>query len=103
MVKIENGELSVFVKFLDTKKNLSVQVHPSDEYAREYECDNVKTEIWYVIHVDAYIIFGFQDDVTEEILRKVVGTGTLDKFQFTETTHILSWWKQYTGLEKVFL
>ena len=37
--KVENGELPVLVKFIDAKKDLSVQVHPSDEYAREHEGD----------------------------------------------------------------
>ena len=30
---MENGELPVLVKFIDAKKDLSVQVHPNDEYA----------------------------------------------------------------------
>lgn len=50
--KVENGELSVLVKFIDVKKDLSVQVHSSDEYAREHEGDNGKNEMWYVIDVD---------------------------------------------------
>lgn len=50
--KIEDGELPVLVKFIDAKKDLSVQVHPSDEYAREHERDNGKTEMWYVIDAD---------------------------------------------------
>ena len=33
----ELGELPILIKFIDAKANLSVQVHPSDEYAREYE------------------------------------------------------------------
>ena len=37
--KVENGELPVLVKLIDAKKDLSVQVHPSDEYAREHEGD----------------------------------------------------------------
>ena len=79
--KVENGELPVLVKFIDAKKNLSVQVHPSDEYAREHEGDNGKTEMWYVIDADegAHLIYGFQHEVTEEILRKAVESGTLDK------------------------
>ena len=69
------------VKFIDAKKDLSVQVHPSDDYAREHEGDNGKTEMWYVIDADegANLIYGFQHEVTEEILRKAVETGTLDK------------------------
>lgn len=70
--KVENGELPVLVKFIDAKKDLSVQVHPSDEYAREHEGDNGKTEMWYVIDADegASLIYGFQHEVTEKILRR---------------------------------
>lgn len=79
--KVENGELPVLVKFIDAKKDLSVQVHPDDAYAREHEGDNGKTEMWYVIDADegAHLIYGFQHEVTEEILRKAVETGTLGK------------------------
>ena len=69
--KVDNGELPVLVKFIDAKKDLSVQVHPSDDYAREHEGDNGKTEMWYVVDADegASLIYGFQHEVTEEILR----------------------------------
>lgn len=79
--KVENGELPVLVKFIDAKKDLSVQAHPNDEYARAHEGDNGKTEMLYVIDADegASLIYGFQHEVTEEILRKAVETGTLDK------------------------
>ena len=50
--KVENGKLPVLVKFIDAKKDLSVQVHPNDEYARAHEGDNGKTEMWYVIDAD---------------------------------------------------
>lgn len=60
--KVENGELPVLVKFIDAKKDLSVQVHPDDTYAREHEGDNGKTEMWYVIDAEegAHLIYGFQ-------------------------------------------
>ncbi|MDU4958409.1 MAG: mannose-6-phosphate isomerase, class I [Agathobacter rectalis] len=79
--KVENGELPVLVKFIDAKKDLSVQVHPDDAYARKHEGDNGKTEMWYVVDADegAHLIYGFQHKVTEEILRKAIETGTLDK------------------------
>jgi len=50
-------------------------------YARKHEGDNGKTEMWYVIDAEegAHLIYGFQHEVTEEILRKAVKTGTLDK------------------------
>ena len=43
-------ELPILVKFIDAKKDLSVQVHPTDEYAREHEKGQLgKTEMWYVL------------------------------------------------------
>jgi len=85
--KVSNGcedteaELPVLIKFIDAKRDLSVQVHPSDEYARIYEHQNGKTEMWYVLDAEegSSLIYGFQHKVTEEILRKAVATGTLDK------------------------
>jgi mannose-6-phosphate isomerase len=79
--KVKNGELPVLVKFIDAKQDLSVQVHPDDAYAKEHEGDNGKTEMWYVIDAEegASLIYGFKHKVTEEILRKAVETGTLDR------------------------
>lgn len=79
--KVENSELPILVKYIDAKKDLSVQVHPDDEYARKYEHQNGKTEMWYVIDADddARLIYGFRHKVTEEILGNAVKTGTLDK------------------------
>ena len=79
--KVENGELPVLVKFIDAKKDLSVQVHPNDEYAQKHEHDNGKTEMWHVIDAEegACLIYGFQHAVTEEILRKSLEAGTLSK------------------------
>lgn len=50
--KVKNGELPVLVKFIDAKKDLSVQVHPNDAYAREHEHQNGKTEMWYIIDAE---------------------------------------------------
>lgn len=79
--KVKNGGLPILVKFIDAKKDLSVQVHPNDEYAWKHEHQNGKTEMWYVIDADegASLIYGFQHKVTPEILKEAVNTGTLDK------------------------
>lgn len=77
----KEAELPVLIKFIDAKKDLSVQVHPNDEYARIHEGDNGKTEMWYVLDAEegASLIYGFQHKVTAEILKKAVETGTLDR------------------------
>ena len=79
--KVKDGELPVLVKFIDAKRDLSVQVHPDDEYAREHEHQNGKTEMWYVVEADegASLIYGFRHNMTPDILRKAVENGTLDK------------------------
>lgn len=60
---------------------MSVQVHLSDEYVRTHEGDNDKSEIWYDIATDegGSLIYVFQHAGTEEILRKAVEAGILDK------------------------
>ena len=67
--KVKNGELPVLVKFIDAKKDLSVQVHPNDAYAREHEHQNGKTEMWYIIDAEegASLIYGFRHKVTKEL------------------------------------
>lgn len=79
--KIESKEFPILVKFIDAKKDLSVQVHPSDEYARIHENQNGKTEMWYVMDADegSSLIYGFEHPMTEEVLKKAVLAGTLDK------------------------
>lgn len=42
----------LLVKILDAQKNLSVQVHPGDEYALQHANDLGKTECWYILEAD---------------------------------------------------
>ena len=76
-----NGEFPILAKFIDAKKDLSVQVHPDDEYALEYEGQNGKTEMWYIIDADegASLIYGFKHKVSKEILERAIEKGELDK------------------------
>jgi mannose-6-phosphate isomerase len=76
----KNNQIPVLIKFIDAAKDLSVQVHPSDEYAREYENgQNGKTEMWYVLEAKegAKLVWGFEHKVTKEILEKDITDGTL--------------------------
>ena len=76
----KNNPIPVLIKFIDAAKDLSVQVHPSDEYARKYENgQNGKTEMWYVLEAKegAKLVWGFEHKVTKEILEKDITDGTL--------------------------
>lgn len=62
--KCENlTQFPLLIKFIDANSNLSVQVHPDDEYARVKENDIGKTEMWYIMDCkqDAKLICGLKD------------------------------------------
>ena len=70
----QGSAFPVLIKYIDAKQNLSVQVHPDDEYARRVEGDNGKTEMWYIIQADvgAGIYCGFKRDTSKaEFLQKL--------------------------------
>lgn len=77
------GELPILIKFIDAKKDLSIQVHPTDEYAREYENGQLgKTEMWYVLDAkkDTRLVYGFSRDVNPNMLKTSIEEGTIEKY-----------------------
>lgn len=77
------GELPILIKFIDAKKDLSVQVHPDDAYAYKKENGQKgKTEMWYVLDAsrDAQLIYGFTHDMNADILRNSLHMGTVEKY-----------------------
>lgn len=64
----------VLVKFIDAQDKLSVQVHPSDEYALEHENSLGKTEMWYIVDAEegAGIYLGFREDISREEFEKAI-------------------------------
>ncbi|MBO4666706.1 MAG: class I mannose-6-phosphate isomerase, partial [Bacilli bacterium] len=69
----------VLIKFIDANKDLSVQVHPSDEYALEHENSYGKTEMWYVIDADkdAKLYIGFNKDVDKNEVKERIDDNTI--------------------------
>lgn len=67
-------ELSYLVKFISCEDNLSVQVHPNDEYAKIHENSKGKTECWIILDVkeNGGIYLGFKPGVTKEIFQEKV-------------------------------
>ncbi|MBO5240434.1 MAG: mannose-6-phosphate isomerase, class I [Clostridia bacterium] len=64
----------VLNKFIDAKENLSVQVHPSDDYALTHENSFGKTEMWYIVEAEAGagIYLGFKRDVSEAEYKQAI-------------------------------
>lgn len=76
----------ILIKFIDADKDLSVQVHPNDEQAKQ-DNDNGKTEMWYVLDAtkDAKLVYGFSKDCTRDEIRKSISDGSLlDKLQIVD-------------------
>lgn len=55
-------------KFIDAKEDLSIQLHPNDELAKERHNSFGKTEMWYVMQADesARLVVGFKKDSNRE-------------------------------------
>ena len=68
-------------KFIDAREKLSVQVHPSDDYALRNECQYGKTEMWYIVEADegAGIYMGLSKTVTPEKFAEMVDEGTVEE------------------------
>ena len=69
----------VLIKLIDARGNLSVQVHPDNDYARKYENDNGKTEMWYIVDCEegAQLIYGFNKEVSREEFERRIRDNTL--------------------------
>ena len=80
---VDAGTLPILVKLIDVKANLSVQVHPDDDYANRMENGQAgKTELWYVVDAEpgAQIVFGLNRNSTREELRRSLEDGTLERY-----------------------
>lgn len=58
----------IIIKFIDAKENLSVQVHPSDDYALAHEGQLGKMEMWYVLDAaeNSLLYCGFKKKITRD-------------------------------------
>ncbi|MFI3324960.1 MAG: type I phosphomannose isomerase catalytic subunit [Clostridia bacterium] len=78
-LKFEN--FPVLIKFIDAKNPLSVQVHPSDEYALKVEKEYGKTEMWYVMECDkgSSLYFGVNKEISKEDFAKKINDNTVEE------------------------
>ena len=74
-------ELPILIKLIDAKKDLSVQVHPDDDYAKRVEGALGKTEMWYVLAArrDSELVYGFREDMDEQRVRAALSDGSIEK------------------------
>lgn len=75
------ADFPVLTKFIDAKEKLSVQVHPSDEYALKNEGMYGKTEMWYVMDAEegAGLYMGLNRECHTEEFSEKVADGTVEE------------------------
>ena len=69
----------ILIKLIDAKDNLSVQVHPDNEYALRVEGEYGKTEMWYIVDCEegAELLYGFKHEITREEFADRIKNNTL--------------------------
>ncbi len=75
-----HDEFPLLIKFIDAQKDLSIQVHPSDEDAqKKFGKNRGKTEMWYVMESDpdAHLRVGLKKEITPEEYEHMVEDGSI--------------------------
>lgn len=73
-------EFPVLIKLIDAKKDLSIQVHPDDEYAISKGYKNGKYECWYILKEtkNNKIIYNLNKVLSKEELKEIINNGKLE-------------------------
>jgi mannose-6-phosphate isomerase len=69
----------LLIKFIDAQDDLSIQVHPDDTYAKQFESGETgKNEMWYVMSAEpgAHLVAGVKPGVTKETFARAIEDGT---------------------------
>lgn len=69
----------LLIKLIDAKDNLSVQVHPDNDYAQRVEGEYGKTEMWYIVDCEpgASLLYGFKKKITKKEFESRIKDNTL--------------------------
>ncbi len=72
-------EFPILIKFIDANDDLSIQVHPDNEYAQKEEGQLGKTEMWYVVDCNegSFLYHGFAKEITKDEFKERIENNTL--------------------------
>lgn len=72
-------DFPILIKLIDAKDNLSVQVHPDNEYAQRFEGGYGKTEMWYIVDCEpnATLLYGFKHKISKEEFKQRIEENTI--------------------------
>ena len=80
--EVFGNQFPVLLKFIDATDDLSIQVHPDDEYALEHEKCLGKTEMWYVMPAegDSAIYLGWNQTMNAPLIHTAITSGSLASY-----------------------
>lgn len=83
-------EFPLLIKFIDANDDLSIQVHPNDEMAKERHNSFGKTEMWYIFEADkgARLNSGFKTTISQETYLKHLKDNSLDEILNYESANV---------------
>lgn len=72
-------QFPLLIKLIDAKQQLSIQVHPNDEFALREEHEYGKNEMWYIMDCDpgAFIYFGVNQNISKQELKERIENNTI--------------------------
>lgn len=76
------NQFPLLMKFIDAADDLSIQVHPDDDYALENEHCMGKNEMWYVLPspADASIYLGWNQEMNASLIHAAISDGSLARY-----------------------
>ncbi len=86
MYKTFENSFPLLFKFIDARKDLSVQLHPNDQLAKERHNSFGKSEMWYILYAEenAKLILGFNRKMDEALYKKHLTKHSLSEILHSE-------------------
>ena len=83
------AEFPVLIKLIDAARDLSIQVHPNDEYAQRVEGEYGKTEMWYIVDCveGSKLYYGFKQPTSKAAFKQSIEDCTLEELLNSVTVH----------------
>ena len=80
--EVFGNHFPLLLKFIDATDDLSIQVHPDDDYAIENEDSLGKTEMWYVLPAqgESSIYLGWNQQMDPSLIHAAISDGSLARY-----------------------
>ena len=82
-------DFPILIKYIDAQKDLSLQLHPNDQLAKERHNSLGKNEMWYIMNADAEskLITGFSKNTDQNEYQQYLENGQIESLLHYETVN----------------